>query len=89
LDIAIMAQCVDEFARLRIAGRDCFEQAIAVKERDVAVFQLLVVTGEAAPGQDGRNSLVEEALVAVCRGKDGEAAEKAQSIHFCFMPTPN
>jgi hypothetical protein len=50
---------------------------------------LLVMTGEAAFGQDGGHARVEEALVAVRCGKYGEATEKAQSNHFCFMPTPN
>src|ERR1700682_5222234 len=81
LDVAIMPQCVDELARLRISRRDHLEQAIAVEERDVAVFQLLVVTGEAAFGQDRRNARVEEALVGVWRirrCKHGEAAEEAK-----------
>src|SRR5216684_366791 len=50
LNIAIVPQCVDQLALLRISRRDHLDQAIAVEERDVAVFQLLVVTTETAFG---------------------------------------
>ena len=92
-----MAQRFNQDARLRSSRHNrrtpaaIFEQALAVKERDVAIFQLFIVAAEAAFDKDGRSP----------RGKVGpigrepktaerrEATESGQPIHFVFMPTPN
>jgi hypothetical protein len=69
------------------------DQAVSVQKRNVAVLQLLVVTAQAAPAQDGRHSRIEVARCIARRvryhRRERHAPKNAESSHSAFMPTPN
>ena len=98
LEFAVLPDGVNQDTSFGVSRHDggtaaaAFNQSCTIEERNVAVVQLVVVTGETALCQDGGNAGVEETRLAfrsiLSADRHGESQDD-NALHYRFMPTPN
>jgi hypothetical protein len=98
LEFAVLPDGVNQDTRLGVSRDDggtaaaALNQSCAIEERNIAVVQLVVVTGETALRQDGRDAGVEETRLVfgtILSARRHSESEDQETDHYRFIPTPN
>jgi len=71
--------------------RAAMQQALPIEKRNIAVVQLIVVTGQASLLENRRDALIEETGTISWRSERGKHGEQQRGVapHYGFMPMPN